>query len=248
MKTLLWAERQKLRKSKIVRVAVFAVVLVALIVYAEGQLMFYGRRYIDGAGWYMTAVQSLATFFVLPAVTALMGSYMICREEQEDVLKSLKLIPLSEIEMTAAKLIWALICSVSVYLVLFLITLAVEAVIHAEELTAGMVTGYLVMYLLNGVGVFLAVSWIIAMVALIKKGYWLALVFAEIYSFAGLLLGSFGILRTLYPILAVFQVSGYYEADMLHRVMSFVVLLICGGFSAVILRRLGNDGIPHSDH
>lgn len=248
MKTLLWAERQKLRKSKIVRVATFAVVLVAVIVYAEGQMVFYGRRYIDSAGWYMTAVQSLATFFVLPAVTALMGSYMICREEQEDVLKSLKLIPVSEIKMTAAKLIWTLICSVSVYLILFLITLAVEAVIHAEELTAGMAAGYLLMYLLNGVGVFMAVSWIIAIVALIKKGYWLALVFAEIYSFAGLLLGSFGILQTFYPILAVFQVSGYYEADMPHRAVSFVVLLICGGLSAVILRRLGNEGIPHSDH
>ena len=248
MKILLWAERQKLRKSKIIRVAAFAVVLVAVIVYAEGQLVFYGRRYIDGAGWYMTAVQSLATFFVLPAVTSLMGSYMICREEQEDVLKSLKLIPVSEIKMTAAKLIWTLVCSVSVYLILFMITLAVEAVIHAEVLKAGMVIGYLVMYLLNGVGVFLAVSWIISMVALIKKGYWIALVFAEIYSFAGLLLSSFGSLRTLYPMLAVFQVSGYYEADMMHRAASFAILLICGGLSAVILRRLGNDGIPHSDY
>lgn len=248
MKTLLWAEQKKLRKSKMVRVAAFAVALVAVIVYAEGQLVFYGRRYIDNAGWYMTAVQSLATFFVLPAVTALMGSYMICREEQEDVLKSLKLIPVSESKMTAAKLIWTLICSVSVYLVLFLITFLVEAAIHAEELTARMVVRYLVMYLLNGVGVFLAVSWIIAMVALMKKGYWIALVFAEVYSFAGLLVGSFGILRTLYPILAVFQVSGYYEADMPHRVVSFVILLICGGLAAVILRRLGRDGISHSDH
>ena len=150
--------------------------------------------------------------------------------------------------MTAAKLIWTLVCSVSVYMILFLITLAVEAVIHAEELTAGMVIGYLVMYFLNGVGVFLAVSWIIAMVALIKKGYWIALVFAEIYSFAGLLLSSFGSLRTLYPMLAVFQVSGYYEADMMHRAMSLVVLLVCGGFSAAILRKLGNDGILHSDY
>ena len=39
----------------------------------------------------MTAAQSLATFYVLPAVIALLGSYMICREEQEDTLKSLRL-------------------------------------------------------------------------------------------------------------------------------------------------------------
>ena len=34
-----------------------------------------------------------STFYVLPAVIALLGSYMICREEQEDTLKSLRLIP-----------------------------------------------------------------------------------------------------------------------------------------------------------
>ena len=84
MKLLLWAERWKLRRSKILWIAGFATVMVALIVFAQGQFMFYGSRYIDKAGWFMTATQSLATFYVLPAVIALLGSYMICREEQED--------------------------------------------------------------------------------------------------------------------------------------------------------------------
>ena len=53
--------------------------MVGLIVFAQGQFTFYDRRYIDGAGWFMTAAQSLATFYVLPAVIALLGSYMICR-------------------------------------------------------------------------------------------------------------------------------------------------------------------------
>ena len=60
----------------------FATVMVALIVFAQGQFTFYESRYIDGTGWFMTAAQSLATFYVLPAVIALLGSYMICREEQ----------------------------------------------------------------------------------------------------------------------------------------------------------------------
>ncbi len=53
----------------------------------------------------MTAAQSLATFYVLPAVIALLGSYMICREEQEDNLKSLRLIPVDEVKLTLAKMI-----------------------------------------------------------------------------------------------------------------------------------------------
>ena len=62
MELLLWAERRKLRRSKILWIAGFATVMVALIVFAQGQFTFYESRYIDGAGWFMTAAQSLATF------------------------------------------------------------------------------------------------------------------------------------------------------------------------------------------
>ena len=105
MKELLWAEKQKLRHSKIIWITVFAVIMVAVIVFAQGQFVFNGSRYVDGAGWFMTASQSLATFYVLPAVIALLGSYMICREEQEDTMKSLQLIPVNETKLTAAKMI-----------------------------------------------------------------------------------------------------------------------------------------------
>ena len=107
MKDLLWAESQKLHRSKILWIAGFATVMVGLIVFAQGQFTFYDRRYIDGAGWFMTAAQSLATFYVLPAVIALLGSYMICREEQEDTLKSLRLIPVDEVKLTLAKMVCA---------------------------------------------------------------------------------------------------------------------------------------------
>ena len=109
MELLLWAERRKLRRSKILWIAGFATVMVALIVFAQGQFTFYESRYIDGAGWFMTAAQSLATFYVLPAVIALLGSYMICREEQEDTLKSLRLIPVDEVKLTLSKMVLALV-------------------------------------------------------------------------------------------------------------------------------------------
>lgn len=103
MKALIWAEHRKLRRSKIVWIAVFAIVMVAVIVFAQGQFSFGEKRYIEGVGWFMTAAQSLATFFLLPAVIALLGSYLICREEQEDTMKSLHLIPINESKMMSAK-------------------------------------------------------------------------------------------------------------------------------------------------
>ncbi len=238
MKMLLWAESRKLRRSKIVWITAFATIMVAAIVFAQGQFVFYGARYIDGAGWYMTAAQSLATLYVLPAVIALLGSYMICREEQEDTMKSLRLIPVNEMKLTVAKMSVSFIFSLFIYILLFAVTFFVEAILHFHELTAGMVLGFFKTYLLDGVGVFLAISPIIAFVACMKKGYWLALVFAEIYSFAGLFASMSNTLRTFYPITAVFNLSGYYKASAGELLGGGVVLLLCACLSVLVLKGL----------
>lgn len=238
MELLLWAERRKLRRSKVLWIAGFATVMVALIVFAQGQFTFYDSRYIDGAGWFMTAAQSLATFYVLPAVIALIGSYMICREEQEDTLKSLRLIPVNEAKLTFTKMVLALVFSILIYLLLFAITFLIEAVLHFETLSINLVLGNLKTYLLDGIGVYFAISPIIALVARMKKGYWLALVFAEIYSFAGLFASMSNALKVVYPMTAVFNLSGYYDANIIQALISVVVLLACVALSLFILKGL----------
>ena len=235
MKVLLWAERQKLKRSKIVWIATFATIMVTIIVFAQGQFSYGGVSYIDSAEWFLTAVQSLGTFFVLPAIIALLGGYMICREEEEDTLKSLAIIPINEMRLTIAKMIIALIFSIAIYLVLFIIALSAEALLHFESLALTTVYKFFNMYLLTGIGVFLAVSPIIALVALVKKGYWLALIFAEIYSFLGLFIGSIGKLGAAYPIIAVFNISGYYEATTIEITISVITLLLCGIIAGGIL-------------
>ena len=238
MQKLLWAECQKLRRSKIVWVTIFATVLVAIIVLVGGQTEFQGSRDLDKAGWYMGVVQAWATILVLPAVIALLGSYMICREEQEDTIKSLRLIPIDEAKLTAAKMIITLAFSILVYLLLFTIAFLAEAILHLPSLSVGMVLGFLKSYFLDGFGVFLAISPIIALVAHTKKSYWLALVIAEMYSFAGMFTSMSNTLKTFYPITALFGVSGYYETTAGDRMASIIVLLLCGCLSAFILKGL----------
>ena len=237
MRKLLWAECQKIRRLKVVWITIFATIMVAIIVFAQGQFVYYGSRYIDSSGWYMTSAQSLATFYVLPAVIALLGSYMICREDQEDTIKSLKLIPVNETKMTIAKMMVCFVFSILIYLLLFFITLVVEVIFHFNALSAEMVLGFLKIYLLDGLGVFLAISPIIALVSQKKKGYWLALVFTEIYSFAGIFVSMSKTLKNFYPITAVFNLSGYYKSTLRSMLLAFVILLLCGVFSIVILKK-----------
>jgi len=238
MQKLLWAECQKLRRSKMVWITVFATVMVAVIVFISGGVGYSGIRDVDRVGWYMTVVQPLATLFVLPAVIALLGSYMICREEQEDIIKSLRLIPISEAKLTSTKMIITFAFSILIYLVLFVIALSVEAILHFSDLSVKMVLGFLKAYTLDGLGVFLAISPIIALVSHMKKSYWIALVVTEIYSFAGIFMSMSNTLRTFYPITAIFGLSGYYEATAENLMGSIVVLLLCGCFSVFILKVL----------
>ena len=238
MRILLWAELQKIRRSNIIWITIFATVMVAVIVFIQGWFTYNGSRDIDSAGWYMTMAQPLATFFVLPAVISLLGTYMICREEDEDTIKSLLIIPINETKLIFAKMIITFGFSIFIYLLLFAIAFSTEAILHFSDLTVGMLLDFVRIYFLQGVGIFLAISPIIALVSYMKKGYWIALVLTEIYSFAGLFMSMSNTLKTFYPITAVFGVSGYYEATAKNRIGSIIILLLCSCLSIFILKGL----------
>lgn len=236
MGNLLWAELQKIRRSNIVWITIFATVMIAVIVFIQGWFTYNGSRDIDSAGWYMTMAQPLATIFVLPAVISLLGSYMICREEDEDTIKSLLLIPINERKLIATKMIITFLFSIFIYLLLFAIAFFTEAILHLSNLSVGMVLDFLKIYFLLGVGIFLAISPIVALVSYMKKGYWIALLLTEMYSFAGMFMSMSNNLKTFYPITAAFGVAGYYEATVQNRIESFIVLLLCGCLSVFILK------------
>lgn len=235
MKNLIWAEWKKLRRSSIVLFTVIATILIAAIVLFAGQSATIEGYYLNDPGWYMTMVQPWATMFVLPAVISMLGSYMICREEQDDTLKSLLLIPVSETKLTGAKMIVTFVLSVLIYLLLFAITLVTELIMHCSGVSVGMVLHFFKSYLLEGIGVFLAVSPIIALVSYTKKSYWLALLLAEIYSFAGLFMSMSSVTKTFYPITALMGVAGYYDTSLNSQIVSSFVLLLCGLFSFFLL-------------
>lgn len=248
MRNLLWAECQKLRRSKIAWLALFAAVMVAAVVFAAGlavhdgpdvqyglKRVWSGTRYIDNAGWYMDEAQPWAGMFVLPAVVALLGGYMVSREKDEDTHKALRLIPVDEMRLTGAKMLVALAFSILLYLLLFAVTCLAETALHGPALTAGLVLSALKEYTLGGVGAFLAVSPIIALTPRMEKGCWPALVFAEAYSAAGLFAGMSQALQVVYPITAVFNFCGYHIVSAEKRALSTGVLLLCGCLAALTL-------------
>ena len=63
MKQLLWAEKQKLRRSKLIWITIFATIMVAVIVFAQGQFVFHGSRYVDNTGWFTDGCAVACHFF-----------------------------------------------------------------------------------------------------------------------------------------------------------------------------------------
>ncbi len=150
----------------------------------------------------------------------------------------MSIIPVDEMKLTLAKMVLTLVFSVLIYLLLFVITFLIEAVLHLEALPISLVLENLKIYFMDGTGVFFAISPIIALVSRMKKGYWLALVFAEIYSFAGLFASMSNTLKTVYPMTAVFNLSGYYHASVIQTLIGVIVLLTCIVLSLFILKGL----------
>ena len=103
MQVMIWTELKKLRRSRMLLVALFGLCMVLVIVTAQGFFAGGNEAYGMEPEWYLTGVQSLGTLYALPGIIALFGSYIICRESQEDVLKSLLLIPVNMGKMVVAK-------------------------------------------------------------------------------------------------------------------------------------------------
>ena len=120
-------------------------------------------------------------------------------------------------------------------LLLFTITCLTELFLHGTALSFPLILRMFLQYLSNGIGVFFAVSPLIAFCAFRKNGQWAALIVTEIYSIGGLFAAISDPYRTYYPIAAIFQFSGYYPATLKNRLLSVMILISCGMFTFFFL-------------
>lgn len=74
-------------------------------------------------------------------------------------------------------------------------TFGVELILHASDLSLHVVLHFFTAYVIDGTGVFLAISPVIAMMSYRKRDFWIALIVTEIYSFTGLFMSLSGTLK-----------------------------------------------------
>lgn len=201
MLTLVLMEFKKLKRSKILYIVTCTMFLFYLCAAAQGIRSAYSANRL------LSETLAYATYFIVPAIFSLLGSYMLSREYQDDTMKNNMIVPVDIEKMTYAKLIACLIIGIIMFIVLFIFTIVSILFIHADQITLALFLMYLKIYLVHAIGCFIATLPIIVIMSMVKNGCWISVIFAEIYSFSGLVVAS-SKYRMIYPVTAVFGFSG----------------------------------------
>lgn len=223
MPTLILMEFKKLKRSKILYIVTCTMFLFYLCAAAQGIKSAYSANRL------LSETLTYATYFIVPALFSLLGCYMISREYQDDTMKNNLIVSVDTEKMIYAKLITCLLIEIIMFVVLFIFTIVSIMFIHAYQITLDLFIMYLKIYLFHAIGCFIATLPIIAIMSMFKNGCWISAVFAEIYSFAGLVVAS-SKFRTIYPVTAAFGFSG---ADNT-TITEFITCCFCMLFSAII--------------
>lgn len=205
-----------------------------------GTVYIHDRRYIDGAGWFELAAQSAATFYVLPAVITLLGSYMGLPGGTGGYLKISAAHSRRWSETDTCQNDTCLCVQRSDLPFYFLqITFLVEAVLHLEAFSVGLVLENLKIYFLDGVGVFFAISPIIAPGSADEKGNETWLWYLRNIFVCWIICEYVQTVQRWYiPWQPFSAISGYYNANMFQVLIGVVILMVCVILSLLILKGL----------
>lgn len=224
----------KMKRSKILYFTMLGIIFVAGSVLFLGSMSRLEKRYFDKLGWLMEGTLSLSSFYVLPAIFSLIGGYIINREYEEDTLKNIITIPVDINKLIFSKLIVAFAFSVIISFVLFILVFIEEVALHIYEITMKFFLHNMILYILQSIGLYIAVTPIIAIVVKFKKSYWISIIFAEIYS----LLGMFAVstnFKNVHPIAAVFGFSTVYKKTSTDYIICCISLIISLVIAYIIL-------------
>lgn len=229
MPILILMEFKKLKRSKILYIVTCTMFLFYLCAAAQGIKSAYSANRL------LSETLAYATYFIVPALFSLLGSYMLSREYQDDTMKNNMIVPVDTEKMIFAKLIACLIIGIIMFTVLFIFTIVSILFIHADQITLNSFFMYLKIYLLHAIGCFIATIPIIVITPIVKNGCWISVVFAEIYSFAGLVVAS-SQFRTIYPVTAAFGFSGANNTTITEFITCCFSMLLSAVIALIIIK------------
>jgi len=212
MKHIIKAELWKLKRYHMVWAGILLMLLSVV-------LTLFSSTANDGSVWTFPflveqVIKNNATTIFPMCITLIAGS-VISREERDDTLKSITVIPVSYRRLLAGKLILCACISILFGLSSAVFTLAGEALTRFPGLCTGAVIQMFIQITVNCLFLYIAVLPVIAVSAAVTVGHMAGVIIAFAYGYGGMFAAGSRALVNIYPITASLGMVAYrsYEAE-----------------------------------
>lgn len=206
IKTEIW----KLKRYYIIWAGVLLMLLSVL-------LTIFSTTAMDGTVWtflfFAEQVIKNNVTMIFPMCIALIGGYIITREEHDDTLKSILTVPISYCSLLWGKLMVCALLSLWLGVVSAVFTVIANFLIGFPGLSAESVLQISIQIILNCLFLYIAVMPIIAIAARIPNGPMIGAIVAFVYGYIAMFVAGNATLSDFYPVTASLGLIQYRSYD-----------------------------------
>lgn len=239
IRTEIW----KLKRYHIIWAGVLLMLLSVL-------LTLFSTTALDGAYWtsahFTEQVIKNNFSMIFPMCITLLAGYIIAREERDDTLKSILVVPVSYASLLWGKLFVCALLSLFLGFVSAVFTVAANLLMGFPGFSAASVLQTFVQMILNCLFLYIAVMPVIAAAARIPNGHMIGTIIAFVYGYGGMFAAGNMTLANLYPITAsmgLIQYRSYDEAVHWNKGLCGLSMIAAFLISAVIVLTTKNASL-----
>lgn len=180
-------------------------------------LTLFSTTAMDGTFWtcslFAEQVIKNNVTMIFPMCITLIAGYIIAREEKDDTLKSILVVPVSYRGLLGGKLVVCALLSLFLGFVSGIFTIAANWLMGFPGFTASLALQTLVQIVLNCLFLYIAVMPVITAAAQISNGHMIGTVIAFVYGYGGMFASGNMTISNIYPITASMGMIGYRSYD-----------------------------------
>lgn len=196
----------------------------------------------DGSVWDFTYLieqvikNNMSTIF--PMSITLIAGYIIAREQKDDTLKNIKVIPISYRKLLFGKLLVCGFIAVLLGVVCTLFTVVAEILVQFPGFSMQLVMQALIQITLNCLFLYIAVLPVIILTSRLFNGYMIGAILSFVYGYGGMFAAGSMTLANIYPItasLGLIHYRSYDSAVHWNRSICIISLVVIIAFSTIML-------------
>lgn len=237
---MIQTEIWKLKRYRIIWSGVFLMLLSVL-------LTIFSTTAMDGTIWtfpfFSEQVVKNNVTTIFPMCIVLIAGYIIAREEKDNALKNIMVIPVSYSCLLSGKLVACALLSLFLGLASAVFTIAASLLLEFPGFSVAVVIQTFIQMILNCLFLYIAVMPVIALTVRIPNGHLIGTIIAFVYGYGGMFASGNMTLANVYPItasLGLIRYRSYDPAVHWNMLSCLCSLILCVCISCIFILRIKN--------